>query len=93
MPRPVRAGKCPTTISFWREFAEQTGAFISEVGDGVCHQIVAETLAKPGDLIIGTDSHTVTAGGLGAFACGMGSSDVAIALGLGKPGSAYRKPF
>ena len=67
-----------------REFAEQTGAFISEVGDGVCHQIVAETLAKPGDLIIGTDSHTVTAGGLGAFACGMGSSDVAIALGLGK---------
>jgi len=35
-----------------REFAEQTGAFLSEVGDGVCHQIVAESLAKPGDLII-----------------------------------------
>jgi 3-isopropylmalate/(R)-2-methylmalate dehydratase large subunit len=67
-----------------REFAAQTGALISEVGDGVCHQLVAESLAKPGDLIIGTDSHTVTAGGLGAFACGMGSSDVAIALGLGK---------
>ena len=67
-----------------REFAEQTGAFISDVGDGICHQIVAESLAKPGDLIIGTDSHTVTAGGLGAFACGMGSSDVAIALGLGR---------
>ena len=67
-----------------REFAAQTGALVSEVGDGVCHQLVAESLAKPGDLIIGTDSHTVTAGGLGAFACGMGSSDVAIALGLGK---------
>ena len=67
-----------------REFAAQTGALISEVGDGVCHQLVAEALAKPGDLIIGTDSHTVTAGGLGSFACGMGSSDVAIALGLGK---------
>ena len=67
-----------------REFASQTAALISEVGDGVCHQIVAESLAKPGDLIVGTDSHTVTAGGLGAFACGMGSSDVAIVLGLGR---------
>jgi len=67
-----------------REFAAQTGAMLSEVGDGVCHQIVAESLAKPGDLIVGTDSHTVTAGCLGAFACGMGSSDVAIALGLGR---------
>jgi 3-isopropylmalate/(R)-2-methylmalate dehydratase large subunit len=67
-----------------REFAAQTNALLSEVGEGVCHQLVAEVLAKPGDLIIGTDSHTVTAGGLGAFACGMGSSDVAIALGLGK---------
>lgn len=67
-----------------RDFARQTGAFITEVGDGVCHQLVAESLAKPGDLIIGSDSHTVTAGGLGAFACGMGSSDVAIALGMGR---------
>jgi 3-isopropylmalate/(R)-2-methylmalate dehydratase large subunit len=67
-----------------REFAAQTGALLSEVGEGVCHQLVAEFLAKPGDLIVGTDSHTVTAGGLGAFACGMGSSDVAIVLGLGK---------
>ena len=67
-----------------REFAAQTGALLSEVGEGVCHQLVVEFLAKPGDLIVGTDSHTVTAGGLGAFACGMGSSDVAIVLGLGK---------
>jgi len=67
-----------------RQFARQTDCLIYDVGDGVCHQIVAESLAKPGDVIIGADSHTVTAGGLGAFATGMGSSDVAIALGLGK---------
>jgi 3-isopropylmalate/(R)-2-methylmalate dehydratase large subunit len=67
-----------------RDFARETGCLLFDVGDGVCHQIVAESLAKPGALIIGADSHTVTAGGLGAFACGMGSTDVAVALALGK---------
>ena len=67
-----------------RQFARQTDCPIYDVGNGICHQIVAESLAKPGDVIIGADSHTVTAGGLGAFATGMGSSDTAIVFGLGK---------
>ena len=69
---------------FLRHFASETGCLIFEGGNGICHQLVAEAFANPGDIIVGADSHTVTAGALGAFATGMGSSDIAIALALGK---------
>jgi len=69
---------------FLRSFAQETGCLLFEGGSGVCHQLVAELFASPGDIIVGADSHTVTAGAFSAFATGMGSSDIAVALALGK---------
>ncbi|MDP2731278.1 MAG: 3-isopropylmalate dehydratase large subunit [Dehalococcoidales bacterium] len=69
---------------FLRNFAREKGAILSDINQGVCHQLVAESYARPGDIIVGSDSHTVTAGALGAFATGMGSTDIAVAMALGK---------
>ncbi len=67
-----------------RSFANGGNAKLFDVGEGVSHQIVAEKFVKPGNLVVGADSHTCTAGAMGAFATGMGSTDIAIAFGTGK---------
>ena len=53
--------------------------------DGVCHQLMHEQgYVKPGDIVLGTDSHTVTYGALGALATGVGYTEMAAVLGTGK---------
>ncbi len=62
-----------------RQFvAEQRIQHFYDVGRGVCHQVLAEEgLALPGEVVLGSDSHTPTAGALGAFAAGIGRSEIA----------------
>lgn len=70
--------------SFLQSIAQRYGIFFSKPGNGICHQLFLERFAKPGNTLIGSDSHTPTAGGLGCFAMGAGGLDVACAM-AGEP--------
>lgn len=68
-----------------REFAAEQGIALHDVGEGVCHQVVVEKgLVTPGDIAVGTDSHTCTYGGLNVFSFGIGSTDMSGVLLTGK---------
>ncbi len=66
-----------------RNFCRNKGVRLFDQ-EGVCHQLMVENFVWPGDVIIGTDSHTCTYGGLGAFAAGVGSTDGAAVMATGK---------
>ncbi len=63
--------------------AAKYGIRFSRPGNGICHQVHLERFGKPGKTLIGSDSHTPTAGGLGMLAFGAGGMDVAVAMGGG----------
>ena len=63
--------------------AAKYGIKFSKPGNGICHQVFLERFAQPGKTLIGSDSHTPTAGGMGEIAIGAGGLDVAVAMGGG----------
>ncbi|MDR3599840.1 MAG: aconitate hydratase [Desulfosporosinus sp.] len=69
--------------AFLQSAAARFGAHFSRPGNGICHQVHLERFAKPGKTLLGSDSHTPTAGGMGMLAMGAGGLDVAVAMGGG----------
>lgn len=63
--------------------ARKHGVRFSRPGNGICHQVHLERFARPGKTLVGSDSHTPTAGGIGMLAMGAGGLDVAVAMGGG----------
>ena len=65
---------------FLQSCAEKFGLYFSRPGNGICHQVHLERFSAPGKTLLGSDSHTPTAGGAGMLAIGAGGLDVAVAM-------------
>jgi len=83
---PANDDKAADLHEMTRTFAQQQKLpYFYDVGrGGVCHQVMMERHVRPGDVIVGGDSHTCTYGAMGAFATGIGSTEVASVLLRGK---------
>ncbi len=68
---------------YLQSVAARYGAYFSRPGNGICHQVMLERFAVPGQTLLGSDSHTPNAGGVGMLAIGAGGLDVAVAMGGG----------
>jgi aconitate hydratase len=74
----------PDDHRYLRTMAAKYGIVFSPAGTGICHQLHLENFARPGRTLIGSDSHTPTAGGVGSLAMGAGGLSVALAM-AGEP--------
>ncbi|ACV69055.1 aconitate hydratase [Desulfohalobium retbaense] len=74
----------PDDHRYLKSVAERYGMIFSPAGTGICHQLHLENFARPGKTLIGSDSHTPTAGGVGSLAIGAGGLSVALAM-AGEP--------
>ena len=74
---------------YLQSVAYNKGIYFSRPGNGICHQVHLERFGIPGKILLGSDSHTPTGGGIGTLAIGAGGLDVALAM-AGKPFSLHK---
>jgi len=74
---PANTGTTATLQADLREYSRRSGIALSDAGGGICHQVMSEGVVRPGMIVVGADSHTCTLGAFGAFATGVGATDMA----------------
>ncbi len=74
---PANTGTTATLQAELREYARASGVELSDAGTGICHQVMSEGIVRPGMVVVGADSHSCTLGAFGAFATGVGATDMA----------------
>ncbi|MET1124471.1 MAG: 3-isopropylmalate dehydratase large subunit [Archaeoglobaceae archaeon] len=81
---PADSVRAAETHKMLRKFAEEQGILNYDIRGGIAHQLMVESHVLPGMLVVGADSHTCMYGALGAFATGVGSTDMGFVLATGK---------
>jgi methanogen homoaconitase large subunit len=87
---PANNSTTATLQAELRSFARARGLNFTDIGEGICHQLLAEGIVLPGEVVVGADSHTCTLGAFGAFATGVGATDMAAIWASG--GTWFRVP-
>jgi methanogen homoaconitase large subunit len=82
---PASTVETANSQNITRRFARDQGIRLFDVGRGICHQVlVEEKVARPGYIVLGSDSHSTGYGSVGAFGSGMGSTDIALIWATGR---------
>ena len=82
---PASNVEVATTQKNLRSYAKEKGIRVFDIGRGICHQVLMEEgLARPGWIVLGSDSHSTTYGAVCAFGTGMGATDIALAAASGR---------
>ena len=74
---PANTSHTATLQKELREFSAAAGFALTDVGGGICHQLMSEGRVLPGEVVVGADSHSCTTGAFGAFSTGVGATDMA----------------
>ncbi|MCP1663042.1 MAG: homoaconitate hydratase family protein [Methanocalculus sp. MSAO_Arc1] len=81
---PANTGLTADLQKELRSFAKEQSIPFSDCGGGICHQVMSEGCILPGEVVVGADSHSCTGGAFGAFATGVGATDMAAIWASGE---------